>query len=291
MDSKDKFAIFHIEGGLGKHVAATAVAQAIKNNHKERKLIVVCVYPEMFLNLDFIEKVFIIGATPYFFTDYIQDKDTLIFKHEPYFTTEHILQKMPLIENWCKLYNLEYKGEKPIIEFNYNQGQRGNLMWRREKPILLLHTNGGIADEKYPSYSWARDMPKQLIVDIVNKYRNKYHIIQICKTEKNVVKGTEAIYQKMTNIDLFSLVRASEKRILIDSCLQHVASALNMKSTVLWITTKPITFGYKLHNNIIAKLAKVKLINSYLFDFEFTGEKLRDSPIPKDGKMFELADL
>ena len=27
-----KYSIFHIEGGLGKHVAAIAVAKAIKNN-------------------------------------------------------------------------------------------------------------------------------------------------------------------------------------------------------------------------------------------------------------------
>ena len=47
----NKFAIFHIEGGLGKHIAATAVAKCIKNNHPDRELIIVCAYPEIFLNL------------------------------------------------------------------------------------------------------------------------------------------------------------------------------------------------------------------------------------------------
>jgi hypothetical protein len=56
---QNKYSIFHIEGGLGKHVAATAVARAIKKNHPERDLIVVCAYPEIFINLDFISRVYI----------------------------------------------------------------------------------------------------------------------------------------------------------------------------------------------------------------------------------------
>jgi hypothetical protein len=55
---QNKYSIFHIEGGLGKHVAATAVARAIKKNHPERDLIVVCAYPEIFINLDFISRVY-----------------------------------------------------------------------------------------------------------------------------------------------------------------------------------------------------------------------------------------
>ena len=105
----EQYALFHLEGGLGKHVAATAVARCIKNNHPDRKLIVVCAYPEVYLNLKFVDRVYRIGNTPYFYDDYIKDKDMLIFKHEPYFTTDHIVKRKPLIPNWCNLYNLEYK--------------------------------------------------------------------------------------------------------------------------------------------------------------------------------------
>lgn len=44
----EKYTIFHIEGGFGKHIATTAVAKTIKNNYKDRKLIIVCSYPEIF---------------------------------------------------------------------------------------------------------------------------------------------------------------------------------------------------------------------------------------------------
>ena len=39
------YSIFIVEGGLGKNVAATAVARCIKNNFPDRELIVVCSYP------------------------------------------------------------------------------------------------------------------------------------------------------------------------------------------------------------------------------------------------------
>jgi len=129
------YSIFHIEGGLGKHVAATAVAQCIKNNHPDRKLIVVCAYPEMYVNLDFVDRVYRHGNTPYFYDDYIRDKDSIIFRHETYYNTDHIHKRLSLIENWCKLYNLEYNDKRPTL---------------------------------------------------VNYYKEKYHIIQICRHDYNV---------------------------------------------------------------------------------------------------------
>ena len=38
----------------------------------------------------------------------------------------------------------------------------------------------------------------------------------------------------------------------MDSFAQHMAAALNKKSTVCWVSTKPEIFGYKLHDNIKA---------------------------------------
>ena len=49
--AKLKYSIFHVQGGFGKHIAATAVAKCIKNNHPGRQLIVVSVWSEIFQNL------------------------------------------------------------------------------------------------------------------------------------------------------------------------------------------------------------------------------------------------
>lgn len=285
-----KYCLFHIEGGLGKHVAATAVAQCIKNNHPDRKLIVVCAYPEIFLNLEFVDRVYRIGATPYFYQDYIKDKDILIFKHEPYFTTEHIQKQLPLIENWCKLYGLTYSGETPELVFNVRQKQYGFSKWNRNRPIMVIQSNGGpLKEQPYP-YSWTRDMPYPLIETIVKAFSQQYHIIQICRDQSQAVNGAEAIVAPMSNMELFSLLLYSSKRVLIDSCMQHAAAALNLPSTVLWIGTSPTIFGYPLHNNISASLPQdFKLPDSYLFDYGFHGN-LHECPLT-DLNIFDQSEV
>lgn len=269
----NSYALFHIEGGLGKHVAATAIAKTIKNNYPERNLLVVCAHPEVFINLPFVDKVFRIGNTPYFYNDYINGKDTLIFRHEPYFTTEHIHKQLPLIENWAKLYNLEYLGEKPEIVFNLRHKQIAINKWSREKPIAVIQTNGGPLEGQEMPYSWTRDMPYNIASQIVQNLINEgYHVMQICRHELNVIHGAEAITHPMSNMELFGLLQVAQKRIFIDSAMQHAAAALGLKSTVLWVGTSPTIFGYDLHDNLQATLPdNINLPDSYLFDYQFTG--------------------
>ena len=269
----EQYSLFHIEGGLGKHVAATAVAKCIKNNHPDRKLIVVCAYPEVYLNLKFVDRVYRIGNTPYFYDDYIKDKDMLIFKHEPYFTTDHIVKRKPLIQNWCNLYDLEYNGEMPELLFNMRQRQIGFGNWQREKPVMLIQSNGGPLgdDQPYP-YSWTRDLPYQNALDVANYFKENYHIIQICRKDQNIIPDVEVVKQPLSNMELFGLLLVSQKRLFIDSCMQHAAYALTLPSTVCWIGTAPSIFGYDLHDNIIAIPPEgTKLPDSYLFDFGFHG--------------------
>ena len=267
-----KYSLFHIEGGLGKHIAATAVARAIKSNHPDRELIVVCAYPEIFLNLPFVNRVYRIGMTPYFYDDFINGKDTLIFKQEPYFTTEHIHKTLPLIETWCKVHGLKYSGEVPELIFNVRQQQVGFRRWKRDRPVMVIQTNGGPMKEQPYPYSWTRDMPWPVANQIVQAFSNQYHIIQICRQPDQGINGAEVVTENLSNMELLSLLTFSQKRVLIDSCLQHASAALNLPSTVLWIGTSPKIFGYNLHTNISANLPEnVKLPDSYLFDYNFHG--------------------
>jgi len=274
------FSIFHIEGGLGKHIAATAVAEAIKKNHPDRELIVVCAYPEIFLNLEFIDRVYRVGMVPYFYRDFIDGKDSIIFKHEPYFTTDHIHKRLPLIENWCKLYGLDYGGETPSLVFNRRQQEFGYNKWNRESPIMVIHTNGGPLNEQPYPYSWCRDMPKELAQSIADSHSTSgYHVIQVCRNEINALNNVEVITEPMGNMELLSLLSLSQKRVLIDSSLQHAAAALNLPSTVLWVGTSPNIFGYSIHSNVQADLPEtVKLPDSYLFDYNFNG-MIHECPI------------
>lgn len=289
-----KYSIFHIEGGLGKHIASTAVAKCIKNNHPDRELIVVCAYPELYINLKFVDRVYRHAHAPYFYQDYIKDKDFLMFKHEPYFTTEHIKGELPLIENWCNLYNLDFRSESPEIVFNYRQKQFNSKLWERSKPIFLIQSNGGpLESQPYP-YSWTRDMPTGLLPTIISEFQQTHHIIQICREESQAInmQGVETIIKPLLNMELFGLVESSDKRLLIDSSLQHAASALGKSSTVLWIGTNPVVFGYELHKNIKADLKDDdhKLPNSYIFNYDFQGA-LHECPVLNPQTMFDTGEI
>lgn len=267
---KEKYVIWHIQGGLGKNVAATALIPSIKETYPDRKLIMIVSWPEIFLNNPLIDRVYQLGQAPYFFQDYVENKDVIIFRHEPYHQTGHINMTKHLVENWCDLMGLKYTGQQPKIHLNYVQQQLIGL-WTREKPIMVLQTNGGPGDDKSLSYSWTRDMPQEVAQTIVNKYKDQYHIIQITRSNGYVLGNVERFDKKLSNIELFAVLGAAKKLILIDSCLQHAAASFNIKATVLWIGTSPTVFGYKLHNNIKAHLPKKanQLIGSYLFDYQF----------------------
>jgi hypothetical protein len=271
----EKYVVFHVEGGLGKNVASTAVIPAIKKKYKDRKLVVLASWPEIYLNNPHIHRVYRLGTSPYFWDDYINKKDSIFLRREPYFETGHIMQKDSLIKTWHQMYDLEYSGkELPQIYMNMMQSAYSQ-MWRREKPVMVLHTNGGPIMDNQPVYSWSRDIPFHLATEIVNKFGNQYHIIQVCKHDNQRIQSplVEHVVRQMSNYELFTLLHVSAKRVLIDSCLQHAAAAFNLPSTVLWVGTRPNIFGYDVHNNIVANKPadNLKLPDSVYFDFQLGG--------------------
>jgi ADP-heptose:LPS heptosyltransferase len=290
---KEKYSIFHVQGGLGKHIAASAVAKCIKNNHPSRKLIVVSVYTDVFMNLPFVDRVYQLNNTNYFYQNYIENKDSLIFHNEPYFTTDHIHKKLPLIQTWCKMYGLDYKGEMPELIFNPLQKKLSKEVWVKDKkPTMVIHTNGGLITPDAKPYMWARDMPFDTAQQIVDKYHKKYTIYQATKMNSpKLINATPIQFDEQTQLstlEFLSLILHSDKRILIDSCLQHAAAALKLPSVVLWNGTSPKVFGYDMHTNIeTVKPHNFKLPGSYLFDFDFNGSE-HEYPFNENEDLFDI---
>ena len=278
MQSNEKYIIWHIQGGLGKNIAATALCNDLKQQYKDRKLIMVVSYPEAFLSNPVVDRVYALGQSPYFYQDYIEGKDIVLFRHEPYNQTAHVTKKQHLIHNWCDLLGIEYKNQQPVLFPNYPQRMTTGI-WQRPKPVMVIQTGGGPMQGQKFSYSWTRDMPIEVAQEITNKYSQQYHIIQVTRPNGYQLPGVERIDGVLSNMELFSLLVTSQKRVLIDSCLQHAAAALKLQSTVLWVGTSPTVFGYNSHKNIIAKLPKKanQLIGSYLFDYQFENNMLTPS--------------
>ena len=246
MQNNEKYIIWHIQGGLGKNIAATALCNDLKQQYKDRKLIMVVSYPEAFLSNPVVDRVYALGQSPYFYQDYIEGKDIVLFRHEPYNQTAHVTKKQHLIHNWCDLLGIEYKNQQPVLFPNYPQRMTTGI-WQRPKPVMVIQTGGGPMQGQKFSYSWTRDMPIEVAQEIINKYSQQYHIIQVTRPDGYQLPGAERIDGILSNMELFSLLVTSQKRVLIDSCLQHAAAALKLQSTVLWVGTSPTVFGYSSH--------------------------------------------
>jgi ADP-heptose:LPS heptosyltransferase len=281
----DKFVIFHVEGGLGKNVASTAILKNIYKKYPDRKLIVVCSFPEIFLNNPYIHRVYRLGVSPYFWDDYINGKDTIVLRREPYFESSHMMQQSPLVETWHKMYELPFtrKDDLPELYLNMTQNEM-HKQWQRSRPIM----------DGQPIYSWTRDMPKNVIEALVQQFGQQYHIIQICKHESQSVNhpAVETITRQMSNTELFTLLKVTAKRVLIDSCLQHAAAAFNLPSVVLWIGTHPKMFGYDIHKNIEAKppIGNTKRIDSLYFDYALDGQ-FHECPYNSQDEMFDVTQI
>ena len=286
----ERYIVWHIEGGLGKNVAATALIESLQNKYSDRKIIIVASYPDVFINHPIVYRVYKVGNTQYFYDDFIKDKDTIVFKHEPYFETNHIMKRKHLIENWCNLLGIEYTNQYPVLNFNLVQQRLAN-MWKREKPVLVIQTNGGPFNSGL-IYSWTRDIPFDVALMIAEKYSKTHHIIQVCKPSSRKLPNVEVLDEQMSPMEIFLLLAIADKRILIDSCLQHAAAALNVESDVFWIGTSPKNFGYVLHNNIVANPPTnvTKMIDSYLFDYSFDGVT-HECPYFTIEEMFNVADV
>jgi len=276
--------VFQINGGIGKCVIATAVCEAIKKEYPKSKLIVISGYPDVFLNNPNVDRAFAFGGFSYFYEEYIEDKEFKIFAHDPYLQTEHVEQKEHLIKTWCEMFNIPYNGESPRIYLTDREIKFFGNKFSSDKPLFLLQTNGGAPSDM--AYSWSRDMPISVANDIVNEFKDVYNIIHIRREDQIPLENTIPITDSFRALAV--LISLSRKRLFIDSFCQHTAAALELPSTVCWITNKPNVFGYEIHDNIISNIFTVKpeLRNAYLGKFNIGGDLL-EFPYNNESEIFD----
>lgn len=277
--------IFQISGGMGKCIMATAVCTAIKKKHSESNLIVISGYPDVFLNNKEVHRSLVFNGLSYFYDEYIDGKEFLIFANDPYLETGHIRQNEHLLKTWCEMFGLEYAGEQPVINFTQREVQYFQNKFASEKPIMLLQTNGGAQTEH--KYSWARDLPSAAVVKIIEQFKNDYTIVHIRREDQLSYNDTIPVTDTFRALCI--LLAMSSKRLLIDSFAQHASAALQLPSTVCWISNKPEVFGYDLHDNILANefTTKPELRNAYLSKFNIAGD-LIEFPYNSEDEIFNV---
>jgi hypothetical protein len=277
--------IFQIDGGIGKCICATAVVKAIKKQYPNDNILVVSGYPEVFLNNPNITKSFQHGNLSYFFTDNIEGKEVKLMLHNPYLEIDYVQEKQHLIKTWCEMFDIKYDNEQPEMFLTQREIDFFQSKYKSDKPLFMMQTNGGGPSDL--KYSFARDLPTSVVTKVIQHFAQKYNIIHVRREDQIGYQNTTPITASFREILALALV--TEKRLLIDSFLQHGCVALNLASTVCWITNSPKTLGYELHDNILANpfTKQSELKNCYLSKFNIGGDPI-EFPYNSEEEIFDV---
>lgn len=279
--------ILQINGGIGKCIMSTTVCKQIKKQNPEAQLIVLSGYPEVFLDNPHVDRAFAFGATQYFYEDYIENKEFKFFGHDPYLEAGHLLQTEHLTHTWCKMFGLDVPEDTtPELFITDRERTFFGKKFVSDRPIFLLQTNGGAANQEL-KYSWARDIPANVVLKVIEEFKNEYNIIHIRREDQPAYEGTFPVTDNFRALAV--LIELSEKRLLMDSFGHHAAAAMNKPSTVCWIANTPVVFGHDLHDNILPNTftKKPELRNSFLQKFDISGNLL-EFPYNSEEEIFDV---
>jgi len=282
--------VFQINGGIGKCIMATAVLPAIKEQYPESKLVIVSGYPEVFLNNPHVYRSFAFGQVQYFHQDFIEGNDFAILAHDPYLETNHIRQNEHLVTTWTRMFDLPTPDDvTPKLYLTEREKTFFSKKFQSDKPILLLQTNGGAANQEM-QYSWARDIPVVFVQSVIEEFKEQYNIVHLRREDQIQYENTIPVTDNFRA--LLVLISLSSKRLFMDSFAQHAAAGLNLSSTVLWIVNKPEVFGYDLHTNIVHNpfTATPELKNAYLNKFNIAGD-LIEFPFNNESEIFNIDEI
>ena len=279
--------VFQIDGGLGKNIMATALCKGFKKKYPKDTLIVVTPYTDVFLNNPYVDKLYNSNEFTDFYIKYVKDKDVRVYIQDPYHHNNFQTSKEHLLKTWFNMFDLEYNGEMPEFYLTKVEREHISQFYRLDKPILLLHTNGGPPNGI--SYNWARDMPESLVFPIIEEFGNDYSIIQIRREDQLAYPNILSSMDTYRNIGV--LIEMSQKRLFIDSFAQHLSAALNKPSTVLWVTTKPEVFGYDMHNNIKANKPNLPIKYQYMYQEFALTEPISLLPYRDTRDMFNVNEI
>jgi hypothetical protein len=279
--------IFQINGGIGKCILATSMLESFKAQYPDSQLIIVSGYPEVFLNNPFVYRSFAFGQVQYFYQDYVENKEFKVFAHDPYLETAHLTQSEHLSKTWSELYKIPVPlNNTPQLFLTERERIFFSQKFQSDKPIMLLQTNGGAANQEL-KYSWARDIPMNVVQSVIEEFKNQYTIVHMRREDQISYDDTVAVTDNFRS--LLVLIELSEKRLMMDSFGQHAAAGLNKPATVLWIVNSPTVFGYNIHDNIIHNpfTKSSELRNSYLQKFDIIGNLL-EFPYNSEVEIFNV---
>jgi hypothetical protein len=277
------YAIFNINGTPEKNFLAIPVINSYHEFKPDKKIIVITLFPEIWLHNKDVYRVYKIGAFAYFYDDYINGKNNEIYSHDPYLTSDFINKTKPIPEIWCEMIGIPYNGSIPKLYFTHREEEQALSLFKSGKPTLLIQGH-----ETFPLFpnlvsDWTKDIPIDILQKISDLANSKgYEVIQIRSQKQPAILGAVTLTLNMRTS--FVMLKNVKRVLAIDSYLQQACAAVGKQAVVTWLGTSPKIKGYKIHKNIIGKVTDniQEKLENYCPVFDVKGEKI-NHPVIMEG--------
>lgn len=284
-NEKIKNIVVMVDGGMGKVVCSTGIVKALAKRFEDKRIIVVCGYPEMYDHNLHVHRVFNFNNTLNFHEDYfIERDDTYVIKTEPYLDFDYVNGKEHITKVWATQIGLEPKVYKPYIRFLDTELTMAQEYVREQtkngkKKFALVQWVGGMVpqDKQESSFIDAqfkmhrRSLPKKKAQQLVNKLIANDMVVGTVQHENfPTMEGALQIHFPVRAV--IALLKYCDYFIGIDSFMQHAAACegVEKEGVVFWGGTDPRNLGWDLHRNItrgkVCKTPHCNRPNSHLLD-------------------------
>jgi hypothetical protein len=259
--------LFRVSGGLGKNIIATALLKTIRKAHPDVPLHVQASYPDAFVGLDEVAKVYPLGAPSTDFYDLHRDFDVL--EAEPYVDHAYRREGEHIVTAWARRLGLkppaspagvirpgkhERKAAKQIMDSIRAQAAG--------RPIVGFQWIGGTspynpAEANNPNRaSQVRELPQEVAQGVVDALAKEgvFPVVIGLPTEPRLQNCLTLLDQQGNTFAIrvvFAVLAELAGLIAIDSFAQHAWAALGRSNAlVLWGSTRPDNLGYETNANV-----------------------------------------
>ncbi len=238
--------VIQLQGGIGKHIAATSMIKWINDKYPKQKITVVSSFPEVFEYNPRIHRN-LPHQQAYLFEDYIKGND---FRNgDPYQCHEFYDERMSIMKVYPKAYQFGKYNEEPETEIFLTEGERQEMetFARSGSPIITMQVFGGIPQGQTVPARKAdmgqRDMPIQLAMKLAGILAAKgFRVLQVRQTNEPIVPNTMQMQMPFRNwIALSSYVAG---HVGIDSSFMHSAAVFKKPMLIFWSQTHVDSIGY-----------------------------------------------
>ena len=255
--------IYIVEGGYGRHIFFTALIEKLAKNTKEKQIMIMSNYPEVFRFNPYVYKSFSRTDVGIWNSIVLHKNNNVCFA-DPYFHPKFIKREIHVLEGWSELFGIKYdKKMKPKIYTNDANKQSAKKFKKQFGKYLIFQFTCGQSPgnrQKTPfiDKGYKRAYPYQYHEELISIIKKEYPDLTLLNfsypNEGPEIPGSFRI--ETDTINYYDLFNEAETYIGINSCSLHFSGCLNKKGIILWGASSPNQWGYENNINLVKECPK-----------------------------------